>query len=121
MKKEYRIKREKDFHDIIKTKKNFANKHFVIYFKKNKEIKHFRVGISVNKRVGKAFKRNKLKRYVREFFKYGKNKIENYDIVVIIRKEATNLDFENFYNSLKHVLKKKKLLKKEGKNEKIHI
>ena len=64
---------------------------------------------------------NLAEKSVLYLYKRRYNKIENYDIVVIIRKEAAGLDFENFYNSLKHVLKKRKLLKKEGKNEKIHI
>ncbi len=114
MKKEYRIKKSSDFDRIIKEKKSFANKHFVIYYSENKE-KHIRLGISVNKKLGKAHKRNKLKRYVRECFTKNKEKLKNYDIIIIVRQNATEIDFEQFSKSINHVLIKTNLFKRNKK------
>ncbi|AME08821.1 MULTISPECIES: ribonuclease P protein component [Gemella] len=110
MKKEYRIKKSSDFDSIIRKKKSFANRQFVIYFKEN-ELDHMRLGISVSKKLGKAYKRNKLKRYVRECFKIRKDFIKNYDVIIIVRKGAVDLSFEDFDKSINHVLKGCKLLR----------
>ncbi|MBF0710394.1 MULTISPECIES: ribonuclease P protein component [unclassified Gemella] len=110
MKKEYRIKREKDFHTIIKRKKSFANRQFVIYHSPNQQ-DHFRLGISVSKKLGKAHKRNKLKRYVREAIKQHKDRIVDRDIIIIIRAGAVNISFEDFVKSINHILRNTKLLK----------
>ena len=63
MKKEYRIKKNEDFQEIIKNRNSIANKKYVIYYKKNNL--HLRVGISVSKKLGHAVIRNRTKRQVR--------------------------------------------------------
>ncbi|MGX7112656.1 ribonuclease P protein component [Gemella cuniculi] len=112
MKKEYRIKKSQDFDKIIKKRQSFANRQFVIYYEKN-NLEHMRLGISVSKKLGKAYERNKLKRYVRESFKTRKDFVKNYDIIVIVRAGAKELPFLEFGNSLDHVLKNSKLIIKE--------
>ncbi|MBU0279042.1 MULTISPECIES: ribonuclease P protein component [unclassified Gemella] len=116
MKKEYRIKKEKDFNRIIKEKKSFANRQFVIYYSKN-NLEHFRLGLSVSKKLGKANKRNKLKRYVRESIKEHKNLLKNYDIIIILRKAAMDITFDEFLKSINHILTKTNLLKRGKNNE----
>ena len=108
MEKEYRIKKTSDFDKIIKKKQSFANRQFVMYYQKN-NLEHMRLGISVSKKLGKAHKRNKLKRYVRESFKTKKESLANYDIIVIVRPMAVDIDFQNFEKSINHILKKVKL------------
>lgn len=117
MKKEYRIKKESDFDKIIRKKNSFANKHFVAYFMENKENEHFRLGISVSKKLGKAHKRNKLKRYVRQFFTDNKEFIKTIDIVIIVRNNAVDIPFEEFCKSLNHILIKTNLRRRKKKND----
>ena len=50
MRKNYRVKSEKDFNAIFKKGQSFANRKFVVYMLE-KEQKHFRVGISVSKKA----------------------------------------------------------------------
>ena len=108
MKKEYRVKRSQDFDNIIRKKQSFANRQFVIYYQKN-NLDHMRLGISVSKKLGKAFERNKIKRYVRESFKTRKDFLKNYDIIIIVRPAAKGLSFLEFGSSIDHVLKRSKL------------
>ena len=61
MRKNYRVKSEKDFKAIFKDGQNFANRKFVVY-KLEKDQRHFRVGISVSKKLGNAVVRNSIKR-----------------------------------------------------------
>lgn len=114
MKKKYRIKKEDDFHRIIKEKKSFANRHFVMYYSANKD-NHMKLGISVSKKLGKAHIRNKLKRYVRECINKNKDKIKSYDIIIIVRKSAVDIEFLEFSKSINHLLTKTKLYKKRCK------
>lgn len=115
MKKEYRIKKGSDFDNIIKKKKSFANRQFVIYYNENKENDHMRLGISVSKKLGKAYLRNKLKRYVRECINKRKDIIKNYDIIIIVRQGAVNIPFQEFDSSINHILTKTKMYKNRGK------
>ena len=70
-----------------------------------------RLGISVSKKLGKAFERNKIKRYIRESFKTRKELVKSYDIIVIVRPGAKDMPFLEFGNSIDHVLKRSKLMK----------
>ena len=110
MKKEYRVKRSQDFDNIIRKKQYFANRQFVIYYQKN-NLDHMRLGISVSKKLGKAFERNKIKRYIRETFKTRKEFVKNYDIIVIARAGVKDMPFLEFGSSIDHVLKRSKLMK----------
>ena len=110
MKKEYRVKRSQDFDNIIRKKQSLANRQFVIYYQKN-NLDHMRLGISVSKKLGKAFERNKIKRYIRETFKTRKEFVKNYDIIVIARAGAKDMPFLEFGSSIDHVLKRSKLMK----------
>ena len=51
MKKNFRVKREKDFKAIFKEGTSFANRKFVVYQLENQK-NHFRVGLSVSKNLG---------------------------------------------------------------------
>ncbi len=64
MKKNFRVKREKDFKAIFKEGTSFANRKFVVYQLENQK-NHFRVGLSVSKKLGNAVTRNQIKRRIR--------------------------------------------------------
>jgi len=51
---------------------------------------HSRFGVSVKKKFGNAVKRNKLKRYCREFFRLNKNRFPaGTDVFVLPRKRMS--------------------------------
>lgn len=110
MKKEYRVKKSTDFDTIIKKRKSFANRQFIVYYDKN-DFEHMRLGISVSKRLGKAHKRNEIKRYIREVFKTRKDSVKNYDLIVIARDSIVDKSLAEYEKSIDHILKKVKLYK----------
>jgi|SRR5690625_4983454 len=113
MKKAYRVKKNSEFQEILKTGKSFANRELVIYYKEKPFQSHFRVGISVGKKLGNAVTRNRIKRYIRESFIQLEDKIlPEVDIIIIARKPTIYLSCKQIKNSLVHLLKSEQLLHK---------
>jgi ribonuclease P protein component len=113
VKKEFRIKKNKEFQQVFKLGKSFANRQFIIYSLKMPEQIHFRIGLSVSKKIGNAVTRNRVKRYLRQaFFELKENIKEGHDYVLIARKPAAEMDFHEVKKSLIHLLKVAKVLSK---------
>ena len=118
MKKNFRVKREKDFKAIFKEGTSFANRKFVVYQLENQK-KHFRVGLSVSKKLGTAVTRNQIKRRIRHIIQNAKGSLEeNVDFVVIARKGVETLGYAEMEKNLLHVLKLSKIYQEGNGSEK---
>ena len=118
MKKNFRVKREKDFKAIFKDGTSFANRKFVIYQLENQQ-NHFRVGLSVSKKLGNAVTRNQIKRRIRHILQSVKGSlVEHVDFVVIARKGVETLDYAEMEKNLLHVLKLSKIYQEGNGSEK---
>lgn len=105
MKKDQRIKKNKEFQQIFKKGKSFANRQFIVYVLKSDQ-PEFRLGLSVSKKVGNAVTRNRIKRYIRQtFLELKDDLLPNADYIIIARPQAATLDFHESKKSLEHVLK----------------
>lgn len=119
MKKSRRVKKEIDIQKVFRKGKSFANRQFVIYGLEKEGQEQFRIGLSVSKKLGNAVKRNQIKRYIRQSFHELDSAIkQNMDYVIIARKPAATLSFEETKNSLEHVLKVSKVLKRNNRSTK---
>lgn len=106
MKKSYRIKKEKEFQQIIYKKDSYANRNFVLYILPAEENKHFRVGLSVGKKIGNAVMRNKVKRRMRvSLFELQDSIKPNYNIILIARPRVVDLSLPEVKNNIEHVFK----------------
>ncbi|MEH7378615.1 MULTISPECIES: ribonuclease P protein component [Bacillaceae] len=113
MKKELRIKKNKEFQTAFQKGQSFANRQFVVYSLKKEGQDYFRIGLSVSKKIGNAVTRNRIKRYVRQsIFELNEQLAPGNDYVIIARKPAAEMDFFEVKKSLTHVLKVGKVLKK---------
>lgn len=118
MKKNFRVKREKDFKVIFKDGTSFANRKFVVYQLENQQ-NHFRVGLSVSKKLGNAVTRNQIKRRIRHILQSVKGSlVEHVDFVVIARKGVETLDYAEMEKNLLHVLKLSKIYQEGNGSEK---
>ena len=118
MKKNFRVKREKDFKAIFKEGTSFANRKFVVYQLENQK-NHFRVGLSVSKKLGNAVARNQIKRRIRHIIQNAKGSlVEDVDFVVIARKGIENLEYAEMERNLLHVLKLSKIYREGNGSEK---
>ena len=84
------IKITADFKKVYKQGTACSNRFFVVYAHPNGK-NHARLGLSIGKKVGKAVMRNKLRRWVKEYFRLNRHEIPNADIVVIARGLAIEL------------------------------
>lgn len=115
MKKELRIKKNKDFQNAFKNGRSFANRQFVVYVLKKEDQDFFRIGLSVSKKIGNAVMRNQIKRYIRQsVLELKELMLPGLDYVIIARKPLAEMDFFEVKKSLIHVLKVGKVLKKDG-------
>ncbi|MCD6551093.1 ribonuclease P protein component [Thermotoga sp.] len=96
--REERLRLRRDFLAIFKEGKNLQNEYFVVLFRRS-GLDHSRLGIVVKRKFGKATRRNKLKRWVRETFRRNKDRIpKGFDIVVIPRKRLSEeFEYINFW------------------------
>lgn len=118
MKKNFRVKREKDFKAIFKDGTGFANRKFVVYQLENQQ-NHFRVGLSVSKKLGNAVTRNQIKRRIRHILQSVKGSlVEHVDFVVIARKGVETLEYAEMEKNLLHVLKLSKIYQEGNGSEK---
>jgi ribonuclease P protein component len=79
--KKERIANPQDFRRVMKLGKRHPSRNF-----KNENTFH-RLGIVVKKEIGPATFRNRMKRYIREFFRLHKHQIKgSYDIILMIKK-----------------------------------
>ena len=94
----------------------FYNGDYInVYIKKNnKEIN--RIGIGVGVKVGKAVKRNRIKRLIRENYRLiEKIILTGYDIVFLAKKnkDISKITFYNIKKDFLKILSQSNLLKKE--------
>ncbi|MCJ7785182.1 MAG: ribonuclease P protein component [Desulfobacterales bacterium] len=84
--KKERITEPQDFRRVMKLGRRNSSRNFMLFIQESEETFH-RLGIVVKKEIGPAAFRNRMKRYIREFFRLHKHKINgSYDIILMIKK-----------------------------------
>ncbi len=102
-----RIKSADEFNDIIKTGTKIYSPFFIIYYK-DKKLDNPRFGITQAKKFGKAYKRNRYRRILREIIRTNIKVFKNeYDYIIIIMKKCDTLNFKQIEDNLLKVIKEK--------------
>ena len=99
------LKKNSDFQNVYQHGKSYANKYLVMYIKEN-NMDINRLGISVSKKVGNSVVRHRFTRLVRESYRLHENIFNSgLDIVVVGRKSAASVGYEEIENALLHLAK----------------
>ena len=97
------LKKNRDFQNVYRKGKSYANKYFVMYVLKN-ETEQNRIGISVSKKVGNSVIRHHLSRLVRESYRLHEDMFNSgLDIVVIARSTAKDISYHEAESALLHL------------------
>lgn len=101
-----RVQKSDEYRRILKGGRRVSTPHFTLFYKANRSGR-LRLGITVSKKVGKAHARNRLKRWVREYFRqeqYGIREAagmdadppwcEGLDLVFLARGGAADIDHQ---------------------------
>ena len=105
------LKKNRDFQNVYRNGKSYANKYLVMYvLENNSEIN--RIGISVSKKVGNSVVRHYLTRLLRESYRLHENIFNSgLDIVVVVRKSAAEVGYAEIESALLHLGKLHSIIK----------
>jgi ribonuclease P protein component len=99
-----RIALAQDFRGAMKSGRRLTSEHYVLFLRENERGFH-RLGIIVKKEVGPANIRNRMKRYLREFFRLNKQQINSsFDIIILVKKGVLPKSFREVEEELRKVL-----------------
>jgi len=81
-----RITQPQDFRRVMKLGRRLPSRSLILFIHRN-EYPFHRLGIVVKREIGPATFRNRMKRYIREFFRHYKLQIKgSYDIIFMVKK-----------------------------------
>src|SRR5699024_3264048 len=111
MDKRYRLRNNREFKKVFDNGKNFWNRNLILYRKKN-DLDRTRLGITITRKFGNAVVRNRVRRRLNEIYRLNLYRInDGYDLVIIPKKNAVDLSYEELKSALEHILKISKVLK----------
>ncbi len=111
------LKKNKDFQNVYRKGKSYANRYFVMYVLKN-ETEQNRLGISVSKKVGNSVIRHHLTRLVREAYRLHEDMFNSgLDIVVIARSTAKDISYHEVESALLHLGRLQNIIVKDSEKK----
>ena len=99
------LKKNKEFNYIYKKGERVSTEHFTLFVVKSKYEK-FKIGFSVSKKLGKANKRNKLKRRLKEICRKEIKILPFRNYVLLARDGAQEIDFVFLKEEIKKLFEK---------------
>ncbi len=116
MNKTESIKLNKDFKRLYYRGKSVVRQNIVVYINPNRKGVN-RLGLTCGKAVGKAVKRNRVKRLMRESYRLIEDNIKTgYDIVIVARSRSVNCKYMHISNDLVNALNKLGLIENNDKD-----
>ncbi len=97
------LKKNRDFQNVYRHGKSYANKYLVMYVLEN-HTEGNRLGISVSKKVGNSIVRHRLTRLIRESYRLQEDRFRcGLDIVVIARIGAKEKNYKDIDGAMLHL------------------
>lgn len=114
--KKDRLTHRQEFLYLMKNGKRCDNRYFIAFACQN-HLENCRLGITVSKKVGKAAKRNRIKRIVREHFRQNRQQFNNFwDINLIAKKGLGELSNRATASFVKDIFSKIEIRRTHNKS-----
>lgn len=113
MKKTKMLKKNNEFKYVLGKGKYYSGKYIEAFIKENNKNINL-LGLAISTKVGKAVRRNKIKRLIRESYKISEKDIETGNSIIFLwkkSKEFENANFTNILEDINYILKKANILK----------
>ena len=109
LKKEFRLKKKKEFNFIYKRGEVFYSKFLALYIAKTK-LSNSKVGFVVGHKVGNSVIRHKVKRRLSEIVKNYVLSLPVNNYIFVAKSGCEQLDFESLQQNIEYILKKANLV-----------
>lgn len=111
MDKKYRVRSNRDFMRAYNRAKKFFNRDLTLLVLNN-NLENVRFGYTLSRKFGKANKRNKIRRRLKEICRLNIEKFDSYkDYIFIPKNKTINLDYKELEKSVLHILELSKKVK----------
>ena len=104
--KYFRLKKQTDFQKLFGRGKRVFSPSLTLLYRSSEKMS---MGISVGKKHGKAVKRNRIKRLLREAFRAEMDGMNGVYSIILVPKVAENYSLKTYRDHIKWMIKKEKL------------
>ena len=101
-----RLKKQSDFQKLFQKGNRAFSPTLTVVYRKSERMT---MGISVGKKHGKSVQRNRIKRLLREAFRFAQKEMQGTYALVLIPKVREEYSFETFKRQLQWIIQKEKL------------
>lgn len=102
---DHRLRKNSQFNFIYKKGERVHTDNFTLFVVKSK-YECYKIGFSINKKIGKANKRNLLKRRLKEITRRFVKVPKFCNFVIMAKENATKLSFEELKKEINRLFKK---------------
>lgn len=114
LKKVNRLKKRYQFNYVYKQGSHFFGKTMTIFVSTSKT-RNIKVGFAVSKKIGHAFKRNLIRRRLREVvYSEIPNLKQNHNLIIVAKDCIENFSFAEIKNDFLYLIKKADLLNEKS-------
>lgn len=103
MKKIKTLKKNYEFKNVLSKGNFYVSKHIILYVKNNQKKENY-VGIAINTKVGKAVRRNRIKRLIRESYRIEKGNLKKGKDIVFLWNKNSSIQGMNYHIIHKEIL-----------------
>ena len=113
MKKTKMLKKNYEFKKVLSKGKYYSGKNIEAFIKDNNKNYNF-LGLAISVKIGKAVRRNKIKRLIRENYKILEPQIKDGKSIVFLWKKKVDIEnatFENIKSDMNNIFEKANIKK----------
>lgn len=106
------LKKNYEFKYVLTKGKYYTGESIIAFIIKNNKENNF-LGLAISTKVGKAYKRNKIKRFLRENYKNMEESLQKgYSIVFLVKKniDVEQIDFKKIKKDMINIFNNAKII-----------